>query len=81
LYINLKKIIHFFNNSKFIIFYKIKNQRYYIEVISSKEAGGLNLALNAKMLDSTLNTKFSSYVYNEIQEIALSSTVVSESNV
>ena len=33
------------------------------------------------MLDSTLNTKFSSYVYTEIQEIALSSTVVSESNV
>ncbi len=33
------------------------------------------------MLDSTLNTKASSYVYTEIQEIALGSSVVSESNV
>lgn len=55
--------------------------RYYIEVISSRASGGLNLALNAKMLDSTLNTKVSSYVFTEIQDLVFSSTVVQESNV
>jgi hypothetical protein len=55
--------------------------RYYVEVIGSRANGGLNLAVNLKMLNSNLNSKISSNIFTEVQEIILGSTVVYESYV
>ena len=59
----------------FVKFFK----SYYFELIGSRQSGSLNLALNAKMLDTTLNDQVSSNVKNEIQNIIISSTIVKES--
>lgn len=45
------------------------------------KAGLMQLAVNAKMLDTSLTEQVSAYVFNEQQRIEITSTVVLESYV
>lgn len=54
---------------------------YYFEVSATKQSGGLNLNVNGKMLSSSLTDITSAYVFNELQEIEITSNVVSQSYV
>lgn len=49
-----------------------------MEAIGSKSSGSLNIAVNARMLDTSLVDTTSSYIKNEIQDIEITSWVVYE---
>jgi hypothetical protein len=58
--------------------YSITYSSYYLEAVASKNAN-VDLKINAKMLDTNLVDIISANVLNEIQEIEIKSTIVSES--
>jgi hypothetical protein len=43
--------------------------------VASKQGGGLNLAINARMYQTSLTSQYSSNVLNAQQQITISSTV------
>ena len=54
---------------------------YYIKVVASKQGGSLKLSVNAKMYNSSLNSKVSSFIKTEVQDIEITSTIVTEKTV
>ncbi len=54
---------------------------YYLQAIASLTGGKLNISLNAKMYNSSLNTNTSSMVKTEVQKITVASTIIKESTV
>jgi hypothetical protein len=54
---------------------------YYLQAIASLTGGKLNISLNAKMYNSSLNTNTSSMVKTEVQKITVASTIIKETTV
>jgi hypothetical protein len=54
---------------------------YYLQAIASLIGGKLNISLNAKMYNSSLNTNTSSMVKTEVQKITVASTIIKETTV
>ena len=50
-------------------------------MIASKQLGSLNLAVNVRMLQTALTGQVSAFVFNEMQEIEISSNIVPQSYV
>ena len=50
-------------------------------MIASKQGGSLNIDVNGKMFQTSLTDKVSANVFNEKQEIEITSTVISQSYV
>jgi hypothetical protein len=50
-------------------------------VVASKSGGGLSIQVNAKLFETFLTDKDSVYVVNDIQDIEINSTIISESYV
>ena len=50
-------------------------------MIASKQLGSLNLAVNVRMLQTALTGQVSVFVFNEMQEIEISSNIVPQSYV
>ena len=48
-------------------------------MVASKQSGRLNISINATMFQTGLTDQMSAFVFNEIQEIEISSTIVLES--
>jgi hypothetical protein len=59
----------------------VGGQMYYLKAIASLTGGKLNISLNAKMYNSSLNTNTSSMVKTEVQKITVASTIVKETTV
>lgn len=76
----LKVLVSYATSSskKFGIKYLDGGKKYYIEAISSKSGGNLDISINAVMLDTYLTDSVSNLVTNEIQEIEIKSTITPE---
>ncbi len=62
------------------------NQKYFIMAVASISSGSLNFQVNAKMYQTTIsnnlaNSRVSSYVFNEQQQIEINSTINHETYV
>ena len=54
---------------------------YFFQAVATKQSGGLNLAINGKMFDTSLTSDVTTNVQNEKQKIVIKSTIVPESYV